>query len=115
MQTNTYYDAFSLSDEEFSGRLRNLRHLMEQQGMDLFIAAGDEHYQGHVRYLSDYRPMLEYALVLVPAEAEAILLCGPQGAGRADIPYPEPARMLGRRHSRRGISQRVHVYPARGA
>jgi Xaa-Pro aminopeptidase len=42
------------------------------------ILVGDEHYQGHVRYLSDYRPMLEAAVVLLGKEREPVLLCGPE-------------------------------------
>lgn len=73
-----YFSQFAISDEEFQNRLANVRKQMENAKIDLLIVAGDEHYQGHIRYLSDYRPILEYALIIISFEADPILLCGPE-------------------------------------
>ncbi len=64
--------------KEFQTRVRNIQKRMEREKIDLLILAGDEHYQGHVRYVSNYRPMLEFAMVLIDKSGDPILLCGPE-------------------------------------
>jgi len=67
-----------IPDEEFYLRVEKIKGRMLKENIDLLILVGDEHYQGHVRYVSDYRPMLEYAIVLIIKNTEPILLCGPE-------------------------------------
>jgi len=67
-----------IPDEEFNTRVKNIQNKMEEENIDLLILSGDEHYQGHVRYVSDYRPMLEFAMVLICRNADPLLLCGPE-------------------------------------
>ncbi len=67
-----------IPDEEFYLRVDNIKKRMKKESIDLMILVGDEHYQGHVRYVSDYRPMLEYAIVVIGRDKDPILLCGPE-------------------------------------
>ncbi len=67
-----------IPDGEFVARAKNVQRRMEEADIDLMVLVGDEHYQGHVRYLSDYRPMLEAAVVLLPKAGDPMLLCGPE-------------------------------------
>lgn len=67
-----------IPDHEFQSRAKSVQKRMQKERIDLLILVGDEHYQGHVRYLSDYRPMLEAAVVLIRKDGEPILLCGPE-------------------------------------
>lgn len=66
---------------EFRDRLYRVQKAMQAKGFDALVAYSDEWRQGHVRYLSNYRPMtfnadgLMYtpAMILVPAEGEPTL------------------------------------------
>lgn len=67
-----------LASDEFESRLYKIRKKMGKENIDLLILQGDEFNQGYVRYLSNYKPILEQALVLIGRETESILLCGPE-------------------------------------
>jgi len=67
-----------ISDAEFQLRTSNIKEKMIKAGIDLLVLAGDEFNQGYIRYVSDYRPILEHALVLITANEDPILLCGPE-------------------------------------
>jgi len=67
-----------ISNAEFQLRISNIKDRMIKAGIDLLVLAGDEFNQGYVRYVSDYRPILEHALVLITANEDPILLCGPE-------------------------------------
>ena len=60
---------------EFGERRTRLRNAMKSEGIDLFIAYADDratYGQQHARYLFDYQPHFEPALVIVPAGQECV-------------------------------------------
>lgn len=71
-------EKLDISNHEFELRAEKIQKQMKKENIDLLILHGDEFNQGYVRYLSNYRPSLEQALVIVRAEMNPILLCGPE-------------------------------------
>ena len=67
-----------ISRKEFSSRIEKIRSKMKSEQVDLLIVQGDEFNQGYVRYLSNYRPSLEQALVVMAGDMDPILLAGPE-------------------------------------
>ena len=67
-----------ISDQEFKSRVKKIQSNIKKERIDLLILQGDEFNQGYVRYLSNYRPSLEQALILVGTDNDPILLCGPE-------------------------------------
>ena len=67
-----------IPNEEFSWRIKKLQEKMKQDGIELFLAYGNEAEPQYVRYLSDYWPSFETAGVLVAQEGEPKLLIGPE-------------------------------------
>ncbi|MCD6169290.1 MAG: aminopeptidase P family protein [Candidatus Latescibacteria bacterium] len=67
-----------IPDQEFKERIEKIKARLDEKGLDAILLLGDEHRYGHVRYVSDYRPILEYAVAIVPLEGEPILLAGPE-------------------------------------
>ena len=66
---------------EFATRRARLRQAMAAAGVDLFIAYADDratYGQQHARYLFDYQPHFEPALVFVPGDAGAFIATGPE-------------------------------------
>lgn len=67
-----------ISNSEFATRINKIKTYLSDNNLDAFLVTGDEHRQGDVRYLSDFRPMLEYSAVIVPLNGEPVLLAGPE-------------------------------------
>lgn len=67
-----------ISDDEFQQRIEKIRRRMINEKIDLLVLVGNEFNQGYVRYVSDYRPIIEYALVLISVDKDPMLLCGPE-------------------------------------
>ena len=67
-----------ISDQEFKSRVKKIQSNIKKERIDLLILQGDEFNQGYVRYLLNYRPSLEQALILVGTDNDPILLCGPE-------------------------------------
>lgn len=67
-----------IPNEEFKLRIKKLQEKMKQDGIELFLAYGNEAEPQYVRYLSDYWPSFETAGVLVAQEGEPKLLIGPE-------------------------------------
>ncbi len=67
-----------IPNEEFKLRIKKVQEKMKQDGIELFLAYGNEAEPQYVRYLSDYWPSFETAGVLVAQEGEAKLLIGPE-------------------------------------
>ena len=66
---------------EFGDRRTRLRQAMEAESVDLFIAYADDratYGQQHARYLYNYQPHFEPALVFVPGEGNAFIATGPE-------------------------------------
>lgn len=74
----TYGCSTMIPKHEFSFRAKKIRELLQKKKMDGAFLWGDEFYSGYVRYLSDYTPLLEYSAVLIPVDADPILLAGPE-------------------------------------
>jgi Xaa-Pro aminopeptidase len=75
----------AIPTEEFKSRAARIQEQSGEQGLDAILLFGDEHQQGNVRYVSDYRPMLEYSAIIIPVRGEAILLAGPECATLAHL------------------------------
>ena len=69
--------------EEFKERIDKVKIYLDKEGLNALLLLGDEHNYANVRYFSDYRPMLEYAMVIIPLKGEPILLAGPECADYA--------------------------------
>ena len=67
-----------IPNEEFSWRIKKLQEKMKEDGIELFLAYGNEAEPQYVRYLSDYWPSFETAGVLVAQQGEPKLLIGPE-------------------------------------
>lgn len=67
-----------IPDTEFKKRVEKIQTRLAEKGLDAILILGDEHRGGHVRYVSDYRPLLEYAVVVIPVQGAPILLAGPE-------------------------------------
>lgn len=67
-----------IPNEEFKLRIKKVQEKMKQDGIELFLAYGNEAEPQYVRYLSDYWPSFETAGVLVAQEGEPKLLIGPE-------------------------------------
>jgi Xaa-Pro aminopeptidase len=63
---------------EFSARIQRLREAMARDGNDLFIIYGDEYRRENLRYVSNYWPIFERGLLLVPRDGEPVLLASPE-------------------------------------
>jgi Xaa-Pro aminopeptidase len=70
--------AFEIPLQEFKERVARLQKSMQEQGVDLLLAYGNEAEPQYIRYLSDYWPSFETAGVMVPAEGKPLLLIGPE-------------------------------------
>ena len=67
-----------ISGQEFKSRVKKIQSNIKKERIDLLILQGDEFNQGYIRYLSNYRPSLEQAIILVGTDNDPILLCGPE-------------------------------------
>lgn len=70
-----------IPDNEFCTRWERLQAAMAGSDLDLIIAYADDHAvagPGHARYLADFAPHFEAALVLIPAAGEPLLISGPE-------------------------------------
>lgn len=67
-----------IPEDEFEGRLTRIREKMEKKTIHGLFMAGDEFHQANIRYVSDYTSVLEFAGVIIPLEAEPVLLVGPE-------------------------------------
>lgn len=64
---------------EFESRVALIRKAMAEEGIDVFLVYGDEYRREHLRYLSDFWPIFERAMVALGREGEPVLLLGPEG------------------------------------
>lgn len=67
-----------ISKEEFAQRIRNTQKAMQDSGLDILLAYGNEAEPQYVRYFSDYWPSFESAMVMIPLSGEPVLLIGPE-------------------------------------
>lgn len=67
-----------ISKEEFAQRIKNTQKAMQDSGLDILLAYGNEAEPQYVRYYSDYWPSFESAMVMIPLCGEPILLIGPE-------------------------------------
>lgn len=67
-----------IEDMEFLTRIQKTQKAMQNCGFDLLLAFGNETEPQYVRYFSDYWPSFESAMVLIPAQGNAVLLIGPE-------------------------------------
>ena len=68
-----------ISDTEFSARLKRVQDFMGEHDLDLVLMYADDRYvygQAFARWIVDYQPQFESALVLVPAKGEAAIVTG---------------------------------------
>lgn len=68
-----------ISDTEFSARLKKVQDFMGGHDLDLVLMYADDRYvygQAFARWMVDYQPQFESALVLVPAKGDAVIVTG---------------------------------------
>lgn len=68
-----------ISKEEFGQRRKQVQEFMEENKLDLLLLYADDRYvygQAYARWMADYEPQFEAALVLVPARGETALVTG---------------------------------------
>jgi Xaa-Pro aminopeptidase len=73
--------SFIISDEEYRQRWKNVQRIMAREGRDLLLVYGDDHsFSGpaNIRYLCDYAPHFEPAVIVMPGEGEPALVTGPE-------------------------------------
>lgn len=67
-----------IPDLEFIARVKRTQELMQQQGVDILLAYGNEAEPQFQRYFSDYWPSFESAGVMFASKGEPVLLIGPE-------------------------------------
>lgn len=68
-----------ISIKEFDDRCCKVQAFMEEKKLDLLLMYADDRYvygQAHARWMIDYQPQFESALVLVPARGETAVVTG---------------------------------------
>jgi len=64
--------------EEFRTRIARIRKEMEKEKIDAVLVYGDEYRREYLRYVSNYWPIFERAMLVIPEEGEPILLGAPE-------------------------------------
>ncbi len=68
-----------IAHEEFESRIKQVQNMMTEQGLDLVAAYADDRFvfgQAYTRWLVNYQPKFEPALLLIPAEGEVAIATG---------------------------------------
>lgn len=68
-----------ISDREFASRLCRVQNFMEEHYLDLVMMYADDRYvygQAYARWMLDYQPQFEAALILVPVKGEPAIVTG---------------------------------------
>ncbi|MFH2068897.1 MAG: Xaa-Pro peptidase family protein [Candidatus Omnitrophota bacterium] len=64
--------------EEFSERISRIRREMEKEDIDAVLVYGDEYRREYIRYVSNYWPIFERAMLVIPKDGDPILLGAPE-------------------------------------
>jgi Xaa-Pro aminopeptidase len=67
-----------MTKAEYVKRLESVRNKMKEDGVDLFVIYGDEFRRENLRYMTNYWPIFERGLLLVPLNRDPILLVSPE-------------------------------------
>ncbi len=67
-----------IARREFLERLEQIREAMKAGGIDAVLVYGDEYRREYLRYVSNYWPIFERAMLVVPRKGEPILLGAPE-------------------------------------
>ena len=70
---------YGIPRSEFEQRIARIREEMLKNNLDLLLVYGDEYRREHLRYVSNYWPLFERGILLIPKDAEPILMCAPEG------------------------------------
>lgn len=68
---------------EFETRVKRIREKMLEKSIDVFLVYGDEYRCEHLRYVSDYWPIFERAMLTISQDKDPVLLVGPEGERHA--------------------------------
>jgi Xaa-Pro aminopeptidase len=68
----------NIPKSEFQTRIENLRNIMRQDAIDLFLVYGDEYRREHLRYVSNYWPIFERGMLVVGLSGDPVLLVAPE-------------------------------------
>jgi Xaa-Pro aminopeptidase len=80
----TVWDRSLLSEDEYVERVRALREVMAERGLDAVVSIGHSAHTGNFTYLSGYVPPLGWMSVVLGAEAGPVLV---SGGGSREIPF----------------------------
>ena len=72
---------YTISDQEYKDRWKKVQNIMAQNNCELLLIYGDDHsFSGpaNVRYLSDYAPHFEPAIIIMPKAGTPTLVTGPE-------------------------------------
>lgn len=64
---------------EFERRIKNVRSIMKEKGLDAILVYGDEYRKENLRYVSNVWTIFERGALLFGMEGEPIVLCAPEG------------------------------------
>lgn len=70
-----------IPEEEFMNRQQQVKELLKENNLDLFLAYADDKAvfgPAYARWLFNYAPHFEPCVILIPAEGEAVILTGPE-------------------------------------
>lgn len=65
--------------EDFTARVKKLRALMNERGIDACLIYGDEYRKENLRYIGNYWPLFERGAVVVPITGEPFVIAAPEG------------------------------------
>lgn len=69
---------YTIDINEFSLRVVQTQEAMQNAGIDILMAFGNEAEPQYVRYYADYWPSFESSCVLIPLKGSPVLLTGPE-------------------------------------
>ena len=67
-----------LPKTEFGQRISRIRKEMQKENLDAVLVYGDEYRREYIRYVSNYWPIFERAMLVIPRKGEPILLGAPE-------------------------------------
>ena len=65
--------------EEFQDRIRRIREIMKERGIDAMLVYGDEYRKENLRYVSNIWTIFERGALVFGMEGDPIALCAPEG------------------------------------
>jgi Xaa-Pro aminopeptidase len=68
-----------IPESEFRARIAKIQEGLEREGLNALLVYGDEYRKENLRYVSNFWPIFERAVCVIPRSGEPILACAPEG------------------------------------